>query len=69
MKGEDGRPASGPGAMEGHMQNTVRGLNTVVLQRDVFGGKSKFRFLYCEGQFQLIYLQILHLHLHKHHQD
>lgn len=46
VEGEDGRPAGGPGAMEGHMQDTVRGLDTMFLQRDVFGGESKFRLLH-----------------------
>lgn len=46
VEGEDGRPAGGPCAMEGHMQDPVRRLNTVLLQRDVFGVKGKLRFLY-----------------------
>lgn len=46
VEGEDGRPAGGPCAMEGHVQDPVRRLNTVLLQRDVFGVKGKLRFLY-----------------------
>lgn len=46
VEGEDGGPAGGPGAVEGHMQDTVRGLDTMFLQRDVFGGESKFRLLH-----------------------
>lgn len=34
MDGEDCRPAGGSCAMEGHMQNTMRGINTVLLQRE-----------------------------------
>lgn len=44
MEGEDGRPAGGPCAMEGHMQDPVRRLNAVLLQRDVFGVKGKLSF-------------------------
>lgn len=45
VEGEDGRPAGGPCAMEGHVEDAVRGLNTVLLQRDVFGVKAKLRFV------------------------
>lgn len=34
VEGEDGRPAGGSRAMEGHVQDTVRGLDAVLLQRD-----------------------------------
>lgn len=39
MEGEDSRPAGGPCAVEGHVQNAVRGLNAVLLQ-----GEKKSRF-------------------------
>lgn len=33
MEGEDGRPSGGSCAVEGHVQNTMRGLNAVLLER------------------------------------
>lgn len=33
MEGEDGRPAGGSCAMQGHVQDTMWGLNTVLLDR------------------------------------
>lgn len=48
VEGEDGRPAGGPCAMEGHMQDPVRRLNAVLLQRDAFGVKGKLSFQYSD---------------------
>lgn len=32
VEGEDGRPAGGSCAVQGHVENTVRGLDTVLLE-------------------------------------
>lgn len=40
MEGEDRRPAGGSCAVEGHMQDAMWGLNTVLLEREEVPGVS-----------------------------